>query len=282
MSGANVLTELQSEGAILSKSKIAPDAWRVAGATQKLREFVAAGAVYLQDEASQLVAHAASLNISENANFLDVCAAPGSKTTQIANCKLQISDESDAPNSIQNLKSETGNLHVAGDLSHPRIRILCETIAKYAPNKVEIVRYDATQSLPFALQSFDCVLVDAPCSGTGTIRHNPEIRWHLEKTDVALLAAKQSRILTSAAALVKTGGHLVYSTCSLEPEEGEKVIADFLLQNAEFEAAKINLPEKLLNNQTGARTFPHHDDTDGFFLIVIERKKKFYGVNDER
>jgi 16S rRNA (cytosine967-C5)-methyltransferase len=273
-SSANVLTELQNEGAILSKSKIAPDAWRIAGGTQKLREFVAAGEIYLQDEASQLVAHAASLSISGNKRFLDVCAAPGSKTTQIANSKFQIPNKS-AGDLTQNLKSETENLYVAGDFTAPRIRILRETIAKYAPNRAEIVRYDATQSLPFASESFDCILVDAPCSGTGTIRHNPEIRWHLVKTDVAFLADKQLQILTNAAALVKAGGHLVYSTCSLEPEEGEKVIGQFLSQNADFEFVKLQLLERFANGQISARTFPQRDDIDGFFVTVIKRKDKF-------
>ena len=273
---SSVLTELQSDGAILSKSKIAPDAWRIEnGKTQKLRELVATGQIYLQDEASQLVAHVASPEVGNAGNFLDVCAAPGSKTTFIARRSLLIQDKlvSDTQQSNPDLKVE--NLQVAGDFSAPRIRILREAISKYASNQVEIVRYDATQSLPFAAHSFDIVLVDAPCSGTGTIRHNPEIRWHLEKNDLALLADKQLRILMNAAALVKTGARLVYSTCSLELEEGEEVVRRFLSKNDDFEVIKITLLESLTIEQGFARTFPQRGETDGFFISVMKRRSVF-------
>ncbi len=263
-SGAGVLTELQNDGAVLSESKIASSAWRIKnGKTQKLRQLVAAGQIYLQDEASQLIAHVANSEVGSDKKILDVCAAPGSKTTLIAH------SNSDAQN--LNLVSKLENLQVAGDFTAPRVRILRETIAKYAPNQVEIVRYDAAQSLPFAPQSFDCVLVDAPCSGTGTIRHNPEIRWHLEKGDFALLADKQLRILTNAAALVRLNGRLVYSTCSLEPEEGEQIIEQFLSKNNDFKIVKTPALERFVIAQGFARTFPQRDDADGFFVSVMER-----------
>lgn len=268
----NILLELENADAILSKSKIVSDAFRITGGTQKLRELAAIGKIYLQDEASQLVAQVTKLNIGENQSFLDVCAAPGSKTTQIANSGLQISVANGANDVFQNLESKTGKLRVAGDFSPPRIKILRETIFKYCVNQVEIVRYDAAQSLPFALQSFECVLVDAPCSGTGTIRHNPEIRWHLEKNNVARSADKQSKILLNAAALVKTGGHLIYSTCSLEPEEGEKIIEYFLMQNPDFTIKKVDLLKPFANSRSGVRTFPQRDDTDGFFVAVMKRE----------
>ncbi|MEP6924646.1 MAG: 16S rRNA (cytosine(967)-C(5))-methyltransferase RsmB [Pyrinomonadaceae bacterium] len=255
----NILEELQNEGAALSESSIVSNAWRISGATQKLRAFVAAGAIYLQDEASQLVAHIARINAGEN--FLDVCAAPGGKTTLVAALYAQTRK----PN------SELQSLLTAGDYTAPRIRILRETIAKYAPEKIAIVRYDATQSLPFADRIFDCVLVDAPCSGTGTIRHNPEIRWHLSKEDFAILAEKQLRIFSNAAALVKTCGRVIYSTCSLEPEEGEQIIAKFLSQNGDFALVKRDLPKKFVCGANSVRTFPPRDDTDGFFITVLER-----------
>ena len=271
----SVLDELRNHDAKLTESTVAPGAWQIENANSKLREFVAAGKIYVQDAASQLVAHVCALNSHEN--FIDVCAAPGSKTTLIASLKAQTansefpiehSDLQNPKSKIQNLKS----LSVAGDFSVPRIRILRETIQKFAGGKVKIVRYDATADLPFADTSFDCVLVDAPCSGTGTIRHNPEIRWHLRETDFAELAAKQLRILTNAARLVKGGGRLIYSTCSLEPEEDEAVIEKFLIENPEFVKADLNLPENLLTAQSFGRTFPPRDDADGFFISALIRR----------
>ena len=92
---------------------------------------------------------------------------------------------------------------------------------------VDFVQYDAEESLPFEDESFDVVLIDAPCSGTGTIRHNPEIRYFLKKEDFKELSEKQLKILQNASKLVKRGGRLIYSTCSLEKQENEEVIGKF-------------------------------------------------------
>lgn len=253
----NAPNELRAVGANLIESKIAPGAWRVSGAIFKIRELIAQGKIYVQDEASQLVAHVCG--VKETETFLDVCAAPGSKTSLIA--ALQIA----------NRKSQVANPFVAGDLTVPRIKILRETVRKFAARPIQIVQYNAERGLPFAPESFECVLIDAPCSGTGTIRHNPEIRWHLRETDFAQLAAKQLRILTNAARVVKKRGRLIYSTCSLEREENEAVVAQFLAQNPEFAQSKIELPANYLTADNFARTFPPRDDADGFFIAQLKR-----------
>ena len=138
---------------------------------RNLLELAESGEIYFQDEASQMVA--GLVEIKDNEKFLDVCAAPGSKTTFIA-------------------EGGTGNakLIVAGDLYSHRVRSLRENCRRQAAEFVEIVQYDAEKSLPFAENSFDWVLVDAPCSGTGTIRHNPEIKYFLREKDFAELAEK--------------------------------------------------------------------------------------------
>jgi 16S rRNA (cytosine967-C5)-methyltransferase len=115
------------------------------------------------------------------------------------------------------------------------------------------------------------VLVDAPCTGTGTLRHNPEIRWRLAPADIEVLAARQSRILANCARAVRPGGRLVYSTCSVEPEENESVVAQFLASHAHFRQARADAPAALLTGSGAARTWPHRDDTDGFFVAVLER-----------
>lgn len=255
-----VLEELKNAGATITASNIAPAAWRVSGASQKVRELVARAEIYVQDEASQLVAHVCSVKADEF--FLDVCAAPGSKTSLIA--------------ALRRIRIENTNFKAkipifAGDFSIPRIKILRETVEKFAPEQIKIVQYDATKNLPFENEIFDCVLVDAPCSGTGTIRHNPEIRWHLHESDFAELAVKQLQILNNAAAVVKRGGRLIYSTCSLEREENEAVINRFLIQNSDFERTKINISDKFLTDDGYARTFPNRDDADGFFIAAIKR-----------
>jgi 16S rRNA (cytosine967-C5)-methyltransferase len=116
------------------------------------------------------------------------------------------------------------------------------------------VLLDATESLPFAPRSFDKVLVDAPCSGTGTLRRNPEIRWRLSPADFVTLAEQQKLILRRAVEMVKPGGHLIYSTCSVEYDENEQVIQDVLANDARF---------RPLNT---IRTWPHREGSDGFFV----------------
>ena len=113
---------------------------------------------------------------------------------------------------------------------------------------------DATQQLPFENSVFDRILVDAPCSGTGTLRRNPEIRWRISEADIAELAAQQKLFLKHAARVLKPGGQLVYSTCSIEPHENEQVVKAFLKSHTDFQ---------LLNT---SRTWPHREGTDGFFI----------------
>ncbi len=171
----------------------------------------------MQDEASQLVAHVLGARAGER--VLDVCAAPGSKTTHVAALAC---DEAKI---------------AAGDLYEHRLRLVNEACARLGVRSVSAVVLDAEDALPFADGAFDRVLVDAPCTGTGTLRHNPEIRWRLAPTDIAELAARQRKILAEAARTVRRGGRLVYSTCSVEREENEAVVADFLADTRRLQAS---------------------------------------------
>jgi len=249
----DVLDKLRSAGAELVPSEIAKGGWRVSGATAKLRELSERGELYIQDEASQLVAEV--VNAQPGDRVLDVCAAPGGKTTLIAE---RASDKADV---------------VAMDVSPRRLATIEWTIQLHQLKSIKLMLGNASEPLPFDSGSFDRVLLDAPCSGTGTLRHNPEIRWRLTNDDISQLADQQKRFLMNAAAVVKPGGLLVYSTCSIEMEENEEVVRDFLSSNDQFTQVSLPLKADLVTNSGAARTWPHRDGTDGFFISAFERNK---------
>jgi 16S rRNA (cytosine967-C5)-methyltransferase len=231
---SEILSRLSAAGATLESSDIVNGAWRVSGATSLLREMSSAGEIYLQDEASQLVADLTEVKHGER--VLDLCAAPGGKTTLIAD---RAGDEA---------------FIVASDRSPTRLATVISTTRLHELKSIRPVLLDATEQLPFARESFDRVLVDAPCSGTGTLRANPEIRWRLAPKDFARFAQQQKRILSRAVDVLKPGGRLVYSTCSVEREENEEVIETLDLK-----------PIKTL------RTWPHREGADGFFVGIFQK-----------
>lgn len=236
---AEVISRLTSGGATVERSSVAAGAWRVFGATSLVRELSAAGEIYLQDEASQLVAE--MLNVKPGERALDLCAAPGGKTTLIAD------------------KAADNALIVAGDRSATRMDTIIATTKLHGLKSIKPLLLDAGEPLPFASNSFDKVLLDAPCSGTGTLRRNPEIRWRLSDDNIRTFAENQKRFLTNGAEVVKTGGHLVYSTCSVERDENEEVIESFAARDNRF---------KVLKTQ---RTWPQLEGADGFFMVVLEK-----------
>jgi 16S rRNA (cytosine967-C5)-methyltransferase len=249
-----LINQLRDAGVQLAPSRVAPGAWRVeGGAGARLRELAAEGKIYLQDEASQLVAHV--LGAREGERVLDACAAPGSKTTHAA---ALASDRA---------------LIVAGDLYEHRLRTVEETCARLGVLSVRTVALDAERALPFADSAFDRVLVDAPCTGTGTLRHNPEIRWRLAPENIRELSEVQSRILREAARVLRPGGRLVYSTCSVEREENEEVINKFLNAHADFrQLTAAPAPHEILLSSGAARTWPQRDDVDGFFVAALIKR----------
>jgi 16S rRNA (cytosine967-C5)-methyltransferase len=246
---------LKKLGVDLMESEIVSGAWRVEKASEMLFAYATEGKIYFQEESSQLVAE--TVNLEPNESFLDVCAAPGSKTTYVAR---------------QKAKGIRQNFLVAGDLYEHRLRFLKQSAANQGVKNLNLAAYDAENGLPFADETFDSVLLDAPCTGTGTIRHNPEIRYFLTEKDFAELSEKQLQILKNASKTLKKGGHLIYSTCSLERVENEAVIEKFLAENAGFEKAVLNLNNKFLTAEGFARTFPQRDATDGFFIAAVRKK----------
>jgi 16S rRNA (cytosine967-C5)-methyltransferase len=211
------------------------------------------GQIYFQDEASQLAAQ--TVVIPDGGRFFDVCASPGGKTGSVA-------------------RRHTGRtaLIVAGDLHFSRAKVLKDNCRRQGVRGINVVQYDARVPLPFDEEQFDAVLVDAPCSGTGTIRHNPEIRYLIKPDDFGELSAKQRLILTNASKMVKRGGTLTYSTCSIEPEENEAVCTSFLFDNPGFGTVRPELPERFLVPEMFARTWPDRDEMDGFFIAAFTRR----------
>jgi 16S rRNA (cytosine967-C5)-methyltransferase len=126
--------------------------------------------------------------------------------------------------------------------------------------------------LPFASHTFDAVLVDAPCSGTGTLRRNPEIRWRITPADLVDLPARQAKLLENAVEVLAAKGRLIYSTCSIEREENEEVVEQFLSAHKEFERVRIESKSAAITESGDIRTWPNTNGTDGFFIAVLRRK----------
>ena len=141
---------------------------------------------------------------------------------------------------------------------------------------VRIVQADAAGPLPFSTP-FDCVLVDAPCSGLGTLRRDPDIRWRRREEDLPALAEAQRRMLHHAADVVAPGGRLIYATCSSEPEENEDVAAAFAASTPDFvpvDARTIaGVPAAVVDSRGHLRTAPHLHGLEAFFGAVFERKR---------
>ncbi|MEW6126318.1 MAG: 16S rRNA (cytosine(967)-C(5))-methyltransferase RsmB [Acidobacteriota bacterium] len=249
-----VLDELTKAGVQIAPSKIARQAFVVEqGSIASLTRALEAGRIYIQDEASQLIARL--LDVKPAQRILDMCAAPGSKTSLLA--------------ALTDNQAEI----LAADLYSHRLKTLMTTCNRLGVTSVDAVACDATLGLPFveSAKSFDRVLLDAPCSGTGTLRRNPEIKWRLVVNDLKRLATLQAILLDRAASVVAAGGKLVYSTCSIERQENEAVVQNFLQMNSGFRLLAPNAPDVCITREGFVRTFPHLHATDGFFAAVMER-----------
>ncbi len=208
---------------------------------------------YYQDEASQLIPHL--LGPATGFRIWDACAAPGGKTIILKrNC------------------GESGRI-VASDMNAERISRLSHFLRNSGGGDVDIVVADAAVSPPFC-NWFDAVLADVPCSGLGTLRRNPEIKWRFHPAKFRSLQQTQIRIICSVSKAVRIGGFLLYSTCSTEPEENEHVVESFLRSHPEFQLVRPLYPPDI-ETWTGAdamvRTFPSTRLWDGFFAALMVR-----------
>ena len=250
----DTLALLETRGVTTLRSDYVPGAFVVeSGPASEVQQAAAQGLIYLQDEASQLVSLLVDAKGGER--ILDLCAAPGSKSSHIA------------------ALTNNGAWIVACDIHPHRLAQLAATCDRLGARSVDAVVLDATDELPFFAgePKFDRVLIDAPCTGTGTLRRNPEIKWRLAPDDPARLAGVQLGILNRAVDVIRKGGRLVYSTCSIEPEENEAVISRFIDEGAPFRIVRPDAHTDLITREGFIRTFPHRHHTDGFFAAVLER-----------
>jgi len=255
---------LEKDGLHIEPGRLLMSAFAVSGGSPVRTESFSKGWISIQDEASQAIP--LLLDVHAGDHVLDLCAAPGGKTA-----------------SLVRAAGENG-LVVAADRHTHRVRAMCDQFARLGLRNVRLVELDATQALPFG-EKFQRILVDAPCSGTGTLARHPEIRWRLELRQLAELHRLQVAMLTSAAGQLAPGGRLVYSTCSMEPEENEEVIAEVLgearsvRQLTADEAARPLgehiVPEvdakSLFDVSRYFRTSPGELPVDGFFAAVMEK-----------
>lgn len=260
----DVFPALEKAGLEVENGVLLREAFSVRGGSPARTAAFREGKFSIQDEASQTIP--LLLGVRAGERVLDLCAAPGGKTAPLARAAGQ------------------GGIVIAADRYAHRLRAMQEQFKRMKLNRVNIVELDATRALPFG-KTFGKILVDAPCTGTGTLARHPEIRWRLAPENLTELHALQVSILVAATERLAPGGRLVYSTCSLEEEENEGVAEEALeralsLGRVRREEVMRELQphlvsgiasESLIDARAQFRTMPGQQSCDGFFAAVLER-----------
>lgn len=239
---------LEASGVEVSDAPLVEDSLRLAPGT--LLTSVGAfqqGNLFVQDPAATLVTRYAA--VPAGSRVADLCAAPGGKSVELSRTAAHVT---------------------AADSSESRLTRMHETIARLELTNITTVVADARDG---AIGSFDAVLVDAPCTGTGTFRRHPDARWRLRTSDLAVMAAAQRAVLRGAAESVAPGGLLIYSTCSLEPEENDGQVEAFLAEHPDWRLEPPPagaVPESVLDAGR-LRVLPHRHGADGAFAARLRR-----------
>lgn len=214
------------------------------------------GLFAVQDEASQMAG--LLLDPRPGERILDACAAPGGKATHLAQ-----------------LMNDRGEL-LAMDVSGVKLPLIQESAHRLGISIIRTRRADLLNSAAFPVDSFDRILLDAPCSGLGVIRRNPEAKWRLRPEDLTRLAETQRRMLVSAVRMLKPGGRLIYSTCSTSREENEDVLHAFLSRQDDVILEDLNQPypcwSELFTREGMLRSWPHRHGMDGFFAARLIKR----------
>jgi 16S rRNA (cytosine967-C5)-methyltransferase len=254
------MAALTAEADRVEAAGLAPDGIRLEGLRSRLTDLAAfrQGWFQVQDEAAQLISLLVAPRPGEA--VLDACAGRGGKTGHLAQ-----------------LMANQGLL-TAMDQSNARLQQLREEMRRLGVSNVSVIEADLGQPSPFYPEGrFDRVLLDAPCSGLGTLRRNPDIKWAAGKQDLQRYQALQLALLKRASVYVRPGGVLVYAVCSPEPEESLEAVSRFLAQASEFQPDRDfpDLPEsirRLLDPQGFLQTYPHLRYMDGFFAARLRRR----------
>ena len=242
--------ELHDQGCRVTLSQVSPYGVRIESGPALSSPAFKAGHFTIQDESSMLVAPLGKLQGDER--VLDACAAPGGKATHIASFLT------------------SGRL-TALDISARKLNILSQHAQRMGlADKIKIRATDALKFEPDSKKPFDVIYLDAPCSGIGLMRRKPEIKYLKDYDQVLELAELQEQLFDHLLSLLKAGGRLIYSTCTLTYEENEELVAKLLAKHSNLEIEAIQshevLQEDLLTNQGFIRVWPHQFETDGFFI----------------
>ena len=254
----DLIRALGEHGVAVESARYAPDGLIVTAGNPLRTPLAGSGTFVLQDEASQLVS---LLGAAEpGMRVLDTCASPGGKTTAMA---AMAGDRTEI---------------VAVDVRHARVELLRETVRASGAQRIRVIQADLEAGLPFG-PAFDVVFVDAPCSGLGTVRRDPDIRWRRSEPELSAFARMQLAMIKNAAATVRPDGRLIYATCSSEPEENDAVVSAFLQQTPGFRL--VNLRDErsayfdaiapVLDDFGFLRTSPDQHGLEAFFGAVLRR-----------
>ncbi|WP_255298400.1 16S rRNA (cytosine(967)-C(5))-methyltransferase RsmB [Brevibacillus dissolubilis] len=253
-----LLRDLEDQFPEAEPSRVTPDAillhsGHAAGSIQ-FRQ----GLCTIQDESSMLVAPA--LHVEPGLRVLDACAAPGGKTTHIAE-----------------LMNNEGEI-IACDVHPHKRELIKETANRLGITIIDTLVSDASELPEKGLGTFDRILLDAPCTGFGVIRRKPDLKWNKSKADITEISYVQYRLLEQVSQMLKPGGYLVYSTCTIEPEENQEIVERFVKEHPEFvldNTLADDMPEAvsaIMDRDRGyVQILPHHFDSDGFFIARLKR-----------
>jgi len=253
---SDLVARLEESGCKAAPTPYAPDGIGLSDLPVSVGEMppYKEGQMQIQDEASQLIS--LLLDPQPGEKVLDLCAGVGIKTTHLAH-----------------LMRNRGRI-IAIDISRKKIESSQILARRLGATIIEPIVHDATQAPPEDLRGrFDRILVDVPCSGLGTLRRNPEIRWNTAPEVLSTSPPLQREILNRSVSYLKRGGTVVYSTCTISSAENEAVIGEFLADNPGFAPVfPATVPAGMLDGKGMFRTFPHRHGTDGFFAAILKKK----------
>ncbi|MDO4679833.1 MAG: 16S rRNA (cytosine(967)-C(5))-methyltransferase RsmB [Aerococcus sp.] len=254
----SIISQLQVEGYQTTPSTIAPTVLKVASGNPAQSQLFKQGVFTIQDEAASLAVSVLNPMLGEC--VLDACAAPGGKTVQIAEAVGK-------KGHVEALDMEANKL--------PKIQANVERMG--VREQVAIHQQDARQLDRYEAESFDRILVDAPCSGIGLFRRKPDTKYHKALSEIKGLPTIQLEILEAATPLLKKGGHFVYSTCTITAEENEQVVKRYLKRHPEMELIPIEVDSthplhRALTQMGTLEILPHYFQSDGFFIAHMKKR----------
>lgn len=257
ISRSELINILREEGFDVEVSELLPEAIICYQGNLAHSDSYKLGLLSIQDESSMLVGHA--VGASGNDIVLDCCAAPGGKTTHIA-------------------EGLSTGLVYALDLHEHKVKLIKEQADRLGLRNIKTQAADSRHVQDyFNKEGFDRILIDAPCSGLGVMRRKPDLKYTKSKDDIMKLSIVQKKLLAAAAPLLKHGGRLVYSTCTVDVEENHHVVEAFLKEHPEFEADNTladRMPEQMKEYVEGnvLQVFPQYFESDGFFIASFRKK----------